>query len=225
MILYLVMRAIFREDREEELLAAFLPSRGFFVEVGAFDPIALSQTFHLEQRGWDGILVEPIPSHAQNLRAARRARVVEAACGSPSQHGQRLPIYVAAARSSLKYQHGEPILVPVVTLDSVLADAGACHVDFLSVDVEGAEIDVLTGLSFDRVRPTLVLIEDFADDFSRHRFMRKFGFRRVRRTGNNSWYVPEEAPFAVSVFGRWQLFRKYVLSLPVRRLKNMLRDQ
>lgn len=215
------MTAVFREDREQELLGQFLPERGFFVEVGAFDPVALSQTFHLEQRGWDGLLIEPIPEQAERLKAARKARVMQVACGSPEQHGQLLPIYVAGGRSSLRHQIGPVVTVPVVTLDSLLATIPS--VDFLSVDVEGAEVDVLSGLSFDRVRPRLVLIEDFADDNARHAFMRKRDYRRVRRTGNNSWYVPAESDFGISLLGRFQLLRKYYLALPHRRLKNALK--
>lgn len=109
------------------------------------------------------------------------------------------------------------------TLDSLLAEHGIATVDFLSVDVEGMEIDVLRGLSLDRVRPHPILIEDFADDNVRDRFMRSVGYRRVRRTGNNSWYVDAATPFRVSPFGHWQLLRKYHLSRPVRWAKRTLK--
>jgi FkbM family methyltransferase len=217
------MRAVFREEHERALISSYLPAKGFFVEVGAYQPVALSQTWELEQRGWDGLLIEPIPEHAESLRRERRARVFEVACGRPEQHGKTMPIYVAGARSSLKYAHGPPNDVRVVTLDSVLAEGGAPGVDFLSVDVEGAELDVLRGLSFERYRPGLILLEDFAEGLEKHRFMRSRGYKRVRRTGNNSWYVREDVAFPVSLFGRWQLLRKYNLSIPVRWLKRAIR--
>jgi FkbM family methyltransferase len=217
------MRAVFREEHERALLSSYLPAKGFFVEVGAYQPVALSQTWELEQRGWDGLLIEPIPEHAESLRRERRARVFEVACGRPEQHGETMPIYVAGARSSLKLAHGPPSDVRVVTLDSVLAEAGARGIDFLSVDVEGAELDVLLGLSFERHRPGLILLEDFAEGLEKHRFMRARGYKRVRRTGNNSWYVHEDVAFPVSWFGRWQLFRKYTLSIPVRFVKRAIR--
>ena len=217
------MRAVFREEREQALVSSYLPAKGFFVEVGAFQPVALSQTWELERRGWDGLLIEPVPEHAQNLRRERRARVLEVACGTPEQHGATMPIHVAGGQSSFRFGRGPTRDVRVVTLDSVLADAGAPHVDFLSIDVEGAELDVLAGFSFDRYRPGLVLLEDFAEGFGKHRFMRAQGYKRVRRTGNNSWYVPREIPFRISSFGRWQLVRKYYLSMPVRWLKQALK--
>jgi hypothetical protein len=43
-----------------QLVASFFAGRrGFFVEVGANDPVARSQTFHLERAGWTGVLIEP----------------------------------------------------------------------------------------------------------------------------------------------------------------------
>jgi FkbM family methyltransferase len=217
------MSAVFREEKEQELLASFLPEHGFFVEVGAFEPINLSQTYHLEQRGWDGLLIEPVPAHAEKLRTQRRARVVQVACGSPAQHGHELPLYLDGGRTSLHHRLGPAIKVPIVTLDSVLAERAVPTIDFLSIDVEGAEIDVLRGFSFDRYRPNLLLLEDFADDTSRHRFMLKQNYKRVRRTGNNSWYVPAATDFPLSAFDRFQLLRKYYLSLPIRRLKKLVR--
>lgn len=216
-----MMKAVFpSDDVEPELLRAYLPERGFFVEVGAFDPVYQSQTLHLEQRGWDGLLIEPIPDRAK-LFASRKAALIPVACGSRKQHGQSLPLYVAEAHSSLCYRAGPPISVPVVTLDSILAERQVDRVDFLSVDVEGAEVDVLDGLST-RYRPALILIEDHAENLTKHRAMRQRGYKRVRRTGLNSWYVPNEVSFPVSLYGRLQLLRKYYLSLPFRVAKGAL---
>ena len=219
------MKAVYGKEDEQALVSSYLPAKGFFVEVGAYRPVELSQTCELEQRGWDGFLIEPIPKHAESLRRQRRARVFEVACGPPEQHGQKLPIYVAGGLSSLKFRHGPPMDVHVVTLDSVLTEGSAHHVDFLSVDTEGTELDVLRGFTFERYRPVLILLEDFAEGLAKHNFMRARGYKRVRRTGDNSWYVPHEVPFRISWFGRWQLLRKYYLSIPVRWLKRLLRRQ
>jgi FkbM family methyltransferase len=213
------MAAVFREEHEQALLASYLPVKGFFVEVGAYQPVAFSQTWELEQRGWDGLLIDPIPAHAQNLRRERRARVFEVACGRPEQHGLTMPMYTAGGLSSFHRAHGPTIEVQVVTLDSVLMDASVQHIDFLSVDVEGSELDVLRGFLFERYRPRLILLEDFAEGLEKHRFMRARGYKRVRRTGNNSWYIPREISFPITWFGKWQLLRKYYLSIPIRWLK------
>ena len=62
--------AIFLDTREPALLQTFLSSKtGVFVEVGANDPIVGSQTYALEQRGWSGLLVEPLREYADQLRS------------------------------------------------------------------------------------------------------------------------------------------------------------
>jgi hypothetical protein len=59
------------------LVGAFFGDiKGYFVEVGAKEPRERSQTWFLEQAGWTGVLVEPQPDLAVQLRAKRKARVV-----------------------------------------------------------------------------------------------------------------------------------------------------
>src|SRR5215470_16901532 len=118
------MTAVFREDRETELTGDYLPPTGTFVEVGAFEPVSLSQTWHLEQRGWNGLLIEPVPQHAERLRAARRAKVVELACCAPENHGATMPLFLFGGRSSLTFENGPPISVRTATLSSILSDHG-----------------------------------------------------------------------------------------------------
>jgi FkbM family methyltransferase len=146
-------------DHETRLIAAFFSGRqGFFVEVGANEPRERSQTWHLEQAGWSGVLIEPQPELAAQLRAHRTAKVFAVACSSPANAGKTLPLHVAGPLSSLDRARMAPgaspetvIEVPVRTLDSVLAEAGApVGFDFLSIDVEGHEIEVLRG--FDSAR-------------------------------------------------------------------------
>jgi len=176
-----------------------------FVEVGANDPVQLSQTYRLEQLGWSGILIEPLAECADRLRSARRARVYEVAAGAPEDEGRELPFLVAGALSTLQPSTVEDVRfneirqVRVRTLDSILAEAGLERVDFLSVDVEGAELAVLRGFSIAQYRPRLILIEDDVQDLSKHGYLVARGYKLVRRTALNNWYVPIETPFPVSV--------------------------
>ena len=85
------------------------------------------------------------------------------------------------------------ITVPIRTLDSILAEAGTpTNFDFLSIDVEGHEIEVLLGFDIARWRPQLVLLEDHVADLSKHRYLIAAGYRIIRRYENNGWYVPRE---------------------------------
>lgn len=214
------------------LIAAFFGKRqGYFVEVGANEPRARSQTFHLEQAGWSGVLIEPQPALAVRLRAERAAKVFAVACSSPENAGRTLPLHVAGPLSSLERARMAPgaapeavIEVPVRTLDSVLEEAGAPErFDFLSIDVEGHEIDVLRGFSIARWRPRLFLLEDHVGDLSKHRYLKAAGYRIVRRYENNGWYVPRESSDRAHLADLWEISRKYYLALPFRVLRNLSR--
>ena len=222
----LFAKSVLGDEREQELIGAFLGNApGTFVEVGANDPILLSQTYRLEQLGWSGILIEPLRECVDRLRSIRRARVYELAAGAPEDEGRQLPLLVAGALSTLKPSIVEDVRpseirqVPVRTLDSVLAEAGLDRVDFLSIDVEGAELAVLRGFSIARYRPRLILVEDDVHDLTKHVYLTAHGYKLVRRTALNNWYVPRDAPFPISPFGRWQLIRKLYLGTWWRRLK------
>lgn len=221
------------EHADETVLVRefFGASPGFFIEVGANEPREGSQTWHLEQRAWTGVLIEPQPALAERLRRERSARVFAAACSSPANAGSTLPLHVAGPMSSLNRERMAPgalpedvIEVPVRTLDDILTESAApVPVDFMSVDVEGHEIEALSGFTFARWQPRLVLLEDHVEDLRKHRFMTAAGYRLVRRTNFNGWYVPAEAKVAFGWNDRWQIWRKYFLALPFRKLRDFTR--
>jgi FkbM family methyltransferase len=227
------MKAILPEQLETELKEEFLgkAGTGFFVEVGANDPQRGSQTWHLEQLGWNGVLVEPQADLAEKLRQQRRAKVYAVACSSPDNAGKTLALSLAGPRSSLNPGLVDPAecrdqtaAVPAMTLDAILEDAGAPKpVDFVSIDVENHEAEVLSGFDLKTWRPRLILIEDHALDLRVHRHLTARGYKWVRRTGLNGWYVPRDTPLGVSALGALQFYRKYYLSAPFRSLRQAKR--
>jgi FkbM family methyltransferase len=217
---------------ETQLVGAFFAdNKGYFVEVGANDPRERSQTWFLEQSGWTGVLIEPQPDLAAELRAKRKAKVFAVACSSPENAGRELPLHVAGPLSSLDRKHMAPgampekiIKVPVRTLDSILLEAGSpIKFDFLSIDVEGHEIEVLRGFDIARWRPRLILLEDHVADLSKHRYLVAAGYRIIRRYENNGWYVPHGSAVICHWSDRWEILRKYYLALPFRILRNLSR--
>jgi FkbM family methyltransferase len=221
------------EGPEQRLVRAFFgdAGSGFFVEVGANRPRQESQTWHLENLGWRGILIEPQPNLADELKRQRRAQVFAVACSAPANAGKRMRLHVAGALSALDRNRMAPgaaperiIEVPVRTLDDVLSEAQAPRAfDFLSVDVEGHELEVLGGFDFARWRPRLILLEDHVANLDKHRFLQGAGYRLIRRCENNGWYVPRDAAITVAPRERWDIVRKYYLALPFRIARNVSR--
>ncbi len=219
-------------DPEMQMVADFFgATKGYFVEVGANEPRLRSQTWHLEQAGWTGVLIEPQPDLATELRAMRMAKVFAVACSGPENEGRTMPLHVAGPLSSLDRAGMAPgadpetvIEVPIRTLDSVLEEAQApAHFDFLSIDVEGHEIEVLRGFDIARWQPRLILMEDHVADLSKHRYLKAAGYRIARRYENNGWYVPADTSVRVQGGDWWEIFRKYYLALPFRWLRNFSR--
>jgi FkbM family methyltransferase len=204
---------------------------GYFVEVGANHPTQGSQTWHLEQLGWTGVLIEPQPELAAFLVTSRKARVFANACSSPENAGQSLPLHVDGPRSALDLDRMSPgaqaayvIAVPARTLDSILEEAQApAPIDLLSVDVEGHEVEVFRGLDLQRWQPLLILVEDHVNNLKTHRHLTKNGYRLIRRLGHNGWYVPGGDDLAVNSADRWEILRKYYLALPFRIVRNAWR--
>ena len=227
------MRTTLPDGREQQLVQEFFGGAraGFFVEVGANRPQQESQTWHLEQLGWTGVLIEPQPNLADDLARKRSAQVFAVACSSPQNAGRRMRLHVAGALSSLDRDRMAPgaepervLDVPVRTLDDILIEARApARLDFLSNDVECHELEVLSGFDFTRWQPRLLLLEDHVGNLEKHRFLKAAGYRLIRRFENNGWYVPRHAAVAVAPRERWEIVRKYYLGLPFRIARNASR--
>jgi FkbM family methyltransferase len=158
---------------------------GFFVEVGANDGIAQSNTLHFERHlGWRGVLVEPSHANYFKCRANRspETRVICAAC-VPFGYSERFVPMLYANLMSISeldgsdlsdprghVESGRKFLAPqedVVaygaiprTLNEILLEAEAPEtIDFFSLDVEGSELAVLQGIDHTRFRFRHLLVE------------------------------------------------------------------
>lgn len=150
---------------------------GYFIDVGAHDGIVHSNTYALEQLGWTGICIEPNWGVAEYLRTNRTARVEQVAI---SDHGGTLGF------DGVRVYDG-PMDTPCTRLVDILdRNAAPPTIDYLSIDVEGHEIEVLAGMDFDRWHVRCITIEHnlYCDGPDRknaiHDVLTGHGFERVR---------------------------------------------
>jgi len=202
---------------------------GFFIEVGAGDPVNLSVSYHLEVKGWKGILIEPQPTLATKLKHNRKAKVWSVACGSSQDKGEA-DFFVAGEFSSLKKHsaftdviYSDKIVVPIMTLDEILYEEGNPRCDFLSIDVEGSELSVLKGIDLLKNRPRLIFIEYHVLSLDIHHYLLRNRFKLIKRTGVNNWYVPIENEHNLKILEKLKLFRKMYLGTPLRKLQFVLK--
>jgi len=176
---------------------------GFFLEVGAYNGIELSNTYFLEALGWNGILIEPDPAlYQQCVRARPFSKVINVAASdrlgtiqftntkgmewlSFSGENKSREDRISAAGGSM-----ERIEVPCITLDEILRDIDQ-QIDFISIDVEGHELEVLRGLDIDRFAPRVIIIEQEADAYKSPvtSLLNKHGYFLKLHLGSNSFYT------------------------------------
>ena len=193
---------------EDRLLAQIFDDvrEGLCVEVGANDGVNDSNTYYFEQIGWDCILVEPNPELCRGIREKRNSRLFECAVSSqpgtavlnvadgPGRaHGVSSLGESAAAKSRIAafgFKSRE-LTVPTRTLDDILLEAQVQQgLNFVSIDVEGHELEVLKGFSLSKWKPVIVILEDNSncEDQTVAEYLRRFGYVPFRRTGVNDWY-------------------------------------
>jgi hypothetical protein len=86
----------------------------------------------------------------------------------------------------------EEVMVPMRRLDDLLAEAGVAAIDFITIDVEGAEMEALAGIDLARWKPRVVILENALGKRSTafHDEMLRRGFHWLMNTDCNEWYVP-----------------------------------
>ncbi len=184
---------------------------GFYIDVGAGHPVYDNVSFAFYLAGWRGITVEPNPALAELGRAVRpRDRLFEGLCGAAAGeatlylqrefHGLSTTI-AEHARGAEKEtgRTAEAVTLPMTTLAALCEAHAPPAFEFLKVDVEGAEADVLRGADFARFRPKVIVIEaikplslapawdEWEPQLARH------GYAYVWDDELNRYYVAEEA--------------------------------
>ena len=182
-----------------------------YLDIGAFAPAALSNTFYFYKRGCSGVCVEPNPAHLRRFRQARRRDIcLNAGAGSTDQAS--VPFY-ALSDSALSVfdeavarQHvakgtariERVVSVPIYSLNTLIEKHCRRCPDFLSLDVEGLDLAILQAMDFTRYRPAVICVETI-DFYSQRKdqaiitFMESQGYQVQADTVINTIFVEETA--------------------------------
>lgn len=178
---------------------------GFFVEVGVGGGQSISNTYMLEKYyGWKGLLVEPNRSSHASIASCRSATLERRAAASKSNLRLSFQENVSAGEYSRVANTGgltilgakiEEYEVETVTLTEALDRMGApTEIDFLSLDTECSEIDILEGLDLNRYFFKVMVIEHNHNREIQNKLeakLSRLGYRLVfpHISGFDAWYV------------------------------------
>jgi len=165
--------------------------KGTYIELGAFDGEYWSNTKWLEDElGWTGILIEPSPSQYQKCLENRpNNNIFNCACVSFEYDMSEINgDFFGKPGSSV----GGPVTVDAYTLQALIDKTEHDFIDFLSLDVEGYELEVLKGIDFTKQIIDYVLIEvRTGDEDTLFSFMEDRGYTNL---GNISNFTKETHP-------------------------------
>jgi FkbM family methyltransferase len=169
---------------------------GYYVDVGSGDGEVISNTKLLDDLGWKGVCIDPFPRNMSHRTCQVFSQPVY------SESGKRVQFREAGDLGGIEQDLGrhktEASKAPMVefvtaTLDEILAKAHAPnYIDYMSMDVEGAEYDALRGLSLDRYRFGCFTIEHNFEPVKReaiHKLLASKGYVLVRSWSVDDWYV------------------------------------
>jgi FkbM family methyltransferase len=179
---------------------------GYFVEFGATNGVTHSNTWLLEHKfGWNGIVAEPDRRWSEQLAASRSCHICYDCVWKTS--GQRLVFneapfaglstldtFSGLDRHASKRQSGKKYLVETISLNELLSRYGAPRkIDYLSVDTEGSEFEILSELDFDHWDISILTVEhnQTAQRKKLQKLLTGQGYSRVLTSLSDAddWYV------------------------------------
>ncbi|KAK8379285.1 hypothetical protein O3P69_019272 [Scylla paramamosain] len=174
-------------------------SNGVYLEAGAVDGEYLSNTLYLEKHlGWSGVLVEPLPATYDALRRKHRKSYTLNAALSTTTTAQTLHMRTEGKKGVMSHflregeEEGEgegEVTVLSLPLYTILLSLNLTQLDFLSLDLEGAELKVLRTVPWERVRVRVLCVEcNRVGASPLTHFLLSQGYYHIGNFGIDCWY-------------------------------------
>ncbi len=180
---------------------------GFYVDIGAHHPMRFSNTYLFYRRGWRGINIDAQPG-SMRLFKKHRSGDINLECGIAGQAGV-MPYFrfnepalntfdenEARVKNSAPYRLLDQIDLPVRRLDEVLSEylPSGQAIDFMTVDVEGKDREVLASNDWNRFRPRFILAETLRTNMFNLaacpvvQLLREVGYQPVGKVYNTTFF-------------------------------------
>lgn len=209
-------RFSYSQEGEDLVLARILgemkSTTGFFVDIGAHHPTRYSNTYYFYRQGWRGINVDALPG-TKKLFQRMRPRDITVENGVGAQAGvlryfsfnepalNTFSEEEAKKKEHFPYHIINTLQIPVVTLKQILDENLPSNtlIDFLTIDVEGFDHEVISSNDWDHYRPRVVLVELLnteLENIKTHptaQILCRHNYRVMAKTLNTYFFVANEA--------------------------------
>jgi len=185
--------------QDKWVIAKMFPgvTNGHFLDVGSGHGTIGSNTKALEELGWTGICVDPFPTHMEGRTCQMIKEVVSSVSGQTVKfhtHAGLGGIADTLGRWKEEASKSPAVELTTVTLAEILGRAKApMFIHFLSLDIEGAELDALRGIGLDTYRFGAMAIEHNEEEPKRTdiiNYLRTYGYERVHTYRQDDFFAP-----------------------------------
>lgn len=201
----------YSQHRQDYIIDSLLRGKtgGFFIDIGAYDGITFSNTYFFEKtRNWNGICIEPIPEIFEKLKKNRKCHLINAAISTSNEklNFKRCYGYTEMLSGLTKFRYAEHekrtedeirafggeseiIKVQGYLLQGILDNLNIKNIDYLSIDIEGGEFEVLDTIDFNKYKIKLFSVENPYYPKKIRDLMEIKGYRFLFNYGADDFYV------------------------------------
>lgn len=204
----------YSQEGEDKVLARFFEYKniGFYIDIGAHHPIRFSNTYLFYKRGWRGINIDAMPGSMEAFREIRTEDInLEIPIASKREF---LNYYIfnetalntfskeeAEKKDGLRnYKVIKTLQLEAFPLSEILDKylPSGQHIDFMSIDVEGYDFEVLKSNNWEMYKPDFILIESLRTTLEEikedkvYLFLKDYGYKLQAKTFNTLFFQRED---------------------------------
>ena len=203
-------RLCYSQEGEDMILERFLEGKekGFFVDIGAHHPIRFSNTYHFYKKGWRGINIDATPG-SMNAFKKIRPEDTNIEIGITSKE-EELTYYIFTepalntfSEERVKFLNEETpfklkntVKVKTKTLGQILEEyiPNGKEIDFITIDVEGLDLEILQTNNWEKYKPVFILIEDLNGSLENisqselYNYLKPLGYSVVAKSHNTLFF-------------------------------------
>ena len=196
----------------DNVLREYFPDynyKGIFFDVGAFDPITISNSYHFEKNGWECYCFEANTQGIPRLNQYRK-NVFNYAISNEDKSNTIFNVVLmghtpnwTASYSAINIdedykrifgfspQSVTQINVPQRTLNTVITNEipDLKQIDIMSLDIEGGEMNCLYGFDLEKYNPSVIVIENVTNDTKIQNYLEQFGYTLDKHISYNQYFI------------------------------------